>query len=131
MHVSNAQKLAAFLAAQPQVEKVHYPSLPDSPYYELAQKYFPKGAGSVFSIELKAGYEAARSFIDRAEIFSDLANVGDSKSLLVHPASTTHQQLDAAAQAACGIKPGTVRVSVGLENVEDLIAALQQALQGL
>jgi len=130
-YVSNAQKLAAFLAAQPQVEKVHYPGLPDSPYYALAQKYLPKGAGAVFSIELKNGYEAARRFIDKTEIFSDLANVGDSKSLLVHPASTTHQQLDAAAQAACGIKPGTVRVSVGLENADDLIADVKQALQGL
>jgi len=130
-YVSNAQKLAAFLAAQPQVEKVHYPGLPDSPYYALAQKYLPKGAGAVFSIELKNGYEAARRFIDKTEIFSNLANVGDSKSLLVHPASTTHQQLDAAAQAACGIKPGTVRVSVGLENADDLIADVKQALQGL
>ena len=105
--------------------------MPDSPYYALAQKYLPKGAGAVFSIELKNGYEAARRFIDKTEIFSDLANVGDSKSLLVHPASTTHQQLDAAAQAACGIKPGTVRVSVGLENADDLIADVKQALQGL
>lgn len=130
-HVSNAEKIAEFLEAQPQVEKVHYPALSSSPYYALGQKYFPRGTGSVFSLELKGGYEAARKFIDGAEIFSDLANVGDSKSLLVHPASTTHQQLSPEAQGACGIKPGTVRVSVGLENVDDLIAALAQALQGL
>ena len=101
---------------------------PSSPYCALAQKYFPKGTGSIFSFELAGGYEAARSFIDHAEIFSNLANVGDSKSLLVHPASTTHQQLSEEAQRACGITPGTVRISVGLENVNDLLADVEQAL---
>ena len=95
---------------------------------ELAQKYFPKGAGSIFSFELKGGYQAGRDFIDKTEIFSNLANVGDSKSLLIHPSSTTHQQLDAKAQEAAGITPGTVRISVGIENVDDLIADLEQAL---
>lgn len=127
-HVSNAQKIAAFLENHPKVAKVNYPSLPSSPYYELAKKYFPKGTGSIFSFELKDGYEAARKFIDSSDIFSDLANVGDSKSLLVHPASTTHQQLSAEAQKACGITPGTVRISVGLENVDDLLADLENAL---
>lgn len=110
------------------VAKVNYPSLPSSPYYQLAQKYFPKGAGSIFSFELKGGYQAGRDFIDKTEIFSNLANVGDSKSLLIHPSSTTHQQLDAKAQEAAGITPGTVRISVGIENVDDLIADLEQAL---
>ena len=127
-HVSNAEKVAAFLENHPKVSKVNYPSLPSSPYYELAKKYFPKGTGSIFSFELKDGYAAARKFIDSSDIFSDLANVGDSKSLLVHPASTTHQQLSEEAQRACGITPGTVRISVGLENVDDLLADLENAL---
>lgn len=130
-HVANAQKIAAYLESHPKVAKVNYPSLPSSPYYKLAQKYFPKGTGSIFSFELKDGYTAARKFIDNTEIFSDLANVGDSKSLLVHPASTTHQQLPAEAQAACGITPGTVRISVGLENVQDLLADIEQALANI
>lgn len=127
-HVANAQKVADFLENSPKVAKVNYPSLPSSPYYKLAQKYFPKGTGSIFSFELKDGFDAARKFIDNADIFSDLANVGDSKSLLVHPASTTHQQMDEEAQRACGITPGTVRISVGLENIEDLLTALENAL---
>lgn len=127
-HVANAQKIADFLENSPKVAKVNYPSLPSSPYYKLAQKYFPKGTGSIFSFELKDGFKAARKFIDSADIFSDLANVGDSKSLLVHPASTTHQQLSEEAQRACGITPGTVRISVGLENIEDLLEALDHAL---
>lgn len=127
-HVANAQKVADFLENSPKVAKVNYPSLPSSPYYKLAQKYFPKGTGSIFSFELKDGFTAARKFIDNADIFSDLANVGDSKSLLVHPASTTHQQMDEEAQRACGITPGTVRISVGLENIEDLLTALDNAL---
>lgn len=127
-HVANAQKIADFLENHPKVAKVNYPSLPSSPYYKLAQKYFPKGTGSIFSFELKDGYAAARKFIDNADIFSDLANVGDSKSLLVHPASTTHQQLSEEARRACGITPGTIRISVGLENIEDLLAAVEKAL---
>lgn len=127
-HVSNAQKVADFLENHPKVTKVNYPSLPSSPYYKLAQKYFPKGTGSIFSFELQGGQEAARRFIDAAQIFSDLANVGDSKSLLVHPASTTHQQLNDEALKAAGITSGTIRISVGLENVDDLLDDLKQAL---
>ena len=127
-HVSNAQKVAYFLENHPKVTKVNYPSLPSSPYYKLAQKYFPKGTGSIFSFELQGGREAARRFIDAAQIFSDLANVGDSKSLLVHPASTTHQQLNDEALKAAGITSGTIRISVGLENVDDLLDDLKQAL---
>ena len=127
-HVSNAQKVADFLENHPKVTKVNYPSLPSSPYYKLAQKYFPKGTGSIFSFELQGGREAARRFIDAAQIFSDLANVGDSKSLLVHPASTTHQQLNDEALKAAGITSGTIRISVGLENVDDFLDDLKQAL---
>lgn len=128
-HVSNAQKVADFLENHPKVTKVNYPSLPSSPYYKLAQKYFPKGTGSIFSFELQGGREAARRFIDAVQIFSDLANVGDSKSLLVHPASTTHQQLNDEALKAAGITSGTIRISVGLENVDDLLDDLKQALE--
>jgi len=127
-HVYNATKVAEYLEAHPKVAKVNYPCLKSSPYHKLQEKYLPKGAGSIFSIELKDGFEAARKFIDNLEIFSDLANVGDSKSLVVHPASTTHQQLDEAAQKAAGITPGTVRISVGIENVDDLLNDLEQAL---
>lgn len=127
-HVYNATKVAEYLEAHPKVAKVNYPGRKSSPYHKLQEKYLPKGAGSIFSIELKDGFEAARKFIDNLEIFSDLANVGDSKSLVVHPASTTHQQLDEAAQKAAGITPGTVRISVGIENVDDLLNDLEQAL---
>ena len=127
-HVYNATKVAEYLEAHPKVAKVNYPGLKSSPYHKLQKKYLPKGAGSIFSIELKDGFEAARKFIDNLEIFSDLANVGDSKSLVVHPASTTHQQLDEAAQKAAGITPRTVRISVGIENVDDLLNDLEQAL---
>lgn len=127
-HVYNATKVAEYLEAHPKVAKVNYPGLKSSPYHKLQEKYLPKGAGSIFSIELKDGFEATRKFIDNLEIFSDLANVGDSKSLVVHPASTTHQQLDEAAQKAAGITPGTVRISVGIENVDDLLNDLEQAL---
>ena len=127
-HVYNATKVAEYLEAHPKVAKVNYPGLKSSPYHKLQEKYLPKGAGSIFSIELKDGFEAARKFIDNLEIFSDLANVGDSKSLVVHPASTTHQQLDEAGQKAAGITPGTVRISVGIENVDDLLNDLEQAL---
>lgn len=127
-HVSNAQKVAEFLEKHPKVAHVNYPGLASSPYHALQQKYLPLGAGSIFSFEVKGGFQTARSFIDHLDIFSDLANVGDSKSLVVHPSSTTHQQLDEAAQRAAGITPGTVRLSVGLENIDDLLADLEQSL---
>ena len=127
-HVYNAQKLAEYLENHPKVAKVNYPGLTSSPYHALQQKYLPKGAGSIFSIELKDGEKAARGFIDNLEIFSDLANVGDSKSLVVHPSSTTHQQLDKEAQERAGITPGTVRISVGIENIEDLLSDVENSL---
>ena len=127
-HVYNATKVAEYLEAHPKVAKVNYPGLKSSPYHKLQEKYLPKGAGSIFSIELKDGFEAARKFIDNLEIFSDLANVGDSKTVIGLSASATHQQLDEAAQKAAGITPGTVRISVGIENVDDLLNDLEQAL---
>ena len=127
-HVENARKITDFLSKHPKVAWVNYPELPGNKYKDLAEKYFPKGVGAVFTFGIKGGKEAGVKFVDALEIFSNLANVGDSKSLLIHPSSTTHQQLDAKAQEAAGITPGTVRISVGIENVDDLIADLEQAL---
>jgi O-acetylhomoserine (thiol)-lyase len=129
-HVENAIAIAQYLEEHPQVEWVRYPSLPSSPYYALAQKYLPKGAGAVFSFGLKGGYEAGRGLIDRMKLFSHLANVGDARSLVIHPASTTHQQLSAHQQKAAGVEPEMVRLSIGLEDAEDLIWDLDQALAG-
>lgn len=128
-HVENARKIAAFLENHRQVANVNYPSLPSSPYNALAKKYFPKGTGSIFSFELKEGRRAARAFIDATHIFSNLANVGDSKSLLIHPASTTHAQLNEEQLKAAGITAGTIRISVGIENADDLLDDLEQALR--
>ena len=110
------------------VEWVKYASLRSSPYYSLAEKYTPKGAGAVFSFGVKGGYGAGKKFIDDLKIFSHLANVGDARSLVIHPASTTHQQLGLAEQEAAGVTPELVRLSVGLEDVEDLIWDIDQAL---
>ncbi|MBF7095268.1 O-acetylhomoserine aminocarboxypropyltransferase/cysteine synthase [Streptococcus sp. HF-1907] len=127
-HVENTKKIAAYLEEHPKVTKVNYASLPSSPYYELAQKYLPKGASSIFTFNVAGGAEAARKVIDSLEIFSDLANVADAKSLVVHPATTTHGQMNEEDLRACGIEPEQIRVSIGLENVNDLIADLSQAL---
>ena len=105
-----------------------YASLPSSPYFELARKYTPKGAGAVFSFGIKGGYEAGKAFINKLKIFSHLANVGDARSLVIHPASTTHQQLAEVEQQAAGVTPELVRLSIGLEDIEDLIWDLDQAL---
>lgn len=128
-HIENTKKIVDFLANHPKVEKVNYPSLPSSPYYDLAQKYFPKGAGSIFTFHIKGGQEEAHKFIDNLEIFSDLANVADAKSLVVHPATTTHQQLSEEDLKACGVTRNQIRVSVGLENADDLIEDLCLALE--
>lgn len=128
-HIENTKKIVDFLAKHPKVEKVNYPSLPSSPYYDLAQKYFPKGAGSIFTFHIKGGQEEAHKFIDNLEIFSDLANVADAKSLVVHPATTTHQQLSEEDLKACGVTRNQIRVSVGLENADDLIEDLRLALE--
>ena len=127
-HVENALKVAAYLSRHPKVERVNHPALPDSPYHALYTRYFPKGAGSIFTLELRGGAEEAVAFVDRLRIFSLLANVADVKSLVIHPASTTHSQLSQEQLLDTGIKPQTVRLSVGTEHIDDLLADLEQAL---
>ena len=126
-HVSNALTIVDYLSKHPQVEAVHHPSLPTEPSHKLYQKYFPHGAGSIFTFEIKGAADTAKKFIDNLAIFSLLANVADVKSLAIHPASTTHSQLSDAELLEQGIKPNTIRLSIGIENVEDLIAALDAA----
>lgn len=127
-HVENALKVVAFLQAHTKVQQVNHPSLPGHPDHVLYQRYFPKGAGSIFTFSLAGGREEAFRFIDRLEIFSLLANVADAKSLVIHPASTTHSQLTAQELVEQGISEGTVRLSVGIEHIDDLLADLEQAL---
>ena len=127
-HVSNALAVVEFLAKHPKVERVNHPSLPTSPSHELYKRYFPKGGGSIFTFEVKGGADEARAFIDRLQVFSLLANVADAKSLVIHPASTTHGQLTEAELAETGILPNTVRLSIGIEHVDDIIEDLAQAL---
>jgi O-acetylhomoserine (thiol)-lyase len=127
-HVSNALAVAQHLEAHPGVNWVKYPSLPSSPYYSLAQKYLPKGAGAVFSFGIQGGYEAGVKFINSLKLFSHLANVGDARSLVIHPASTTHQQLSLVEQKAAGVEPDMIRLSIGIEDVEDILWDLDQAL---
>lgn len=128
-HVENAQKVAEFLESHPKIAWVSYPGLKSSKYYDLGQKYFPKGASAIFTVGLKGGAQAGKKLIDETKIFSLLANVGDAKSLIIHPASTTHSQLSEEELAAAGIKPEAVRLSVGIENIDDLINDLAQALE--
>lgn len=127
-HVENAKRVAEFLLNHPLVTWVNYPSLKGNKYYELAQKYLPKGSGSIFTFGIKGGVEAGKKFIDSLEIFSLLANVADAKSLVIHPASTTHAQLSEEDQKSAGVTPDMVRLSIGIEDVEDLIYDLDQAL---
>ncbi len=127
-HLENAYTIAQHLERHRSVAWVKYASLPSSPYHVLAQKYTPEGAGAVFSFGLKGGFEAGKKFINKLKIFSHLANVGDSRSLVIHPASTTHQQLGLAEQEAAGVTPELVRLSIGLEDLEDLVWDLDQAL---
>ncbi|MDW8130472.1 MAG: O-acetylhomoserine aminocarboxypropyltransferase [Bryobacterales bacterium] len=127
-HVANAMAVAQFLEKHELVSWVNYPSLPSSPYYELAKRYLPKGAGAVFSFGIKGGYEAGKKFIDSVKLFSHLANVGDARSLVIHPASTTHQQLSLSEQQAAGVTPDMIRVSIGLEDLDDILWDLDQAL---
>lgn len=127
-HVENALKAAHFLDQHELVAWVNYPGLPNSPYYNLTQKYLPKGPGSIFTFGIKGGREEGKKFINNLELFSHLANVGDSKSLVIHPASTTHQQLDETAQKEAGVSPDMIRISIGLETIDDLLADLDQAL---
>ena len=128
-HVQNALNVVEYLTRHPKVLRVNHPSLPEHPDYELYKKYFLQGGGSVFTFELDGGQEAAFRFIDTLRIFSLLANVADAKSLVIHPASTTHSQMNAAELAGSGITPGTVRLSIGLEHVDDLLADLEYAFE--
>ena len=130
-HVQNALKVVEFLANHPKVERVNHPSLPGNRYHALYQKYFPQGGISIFTFEVKGGAQQARGFIDRLQIFSLLANVADVKSLVIHPASTTHSQLNEQELLEQGIRPNTVRLSIGTEHIDDLLADLAQALEGV
>jgi O-acetylhomoserine (thiol)-lyase len=130
-HVSNAQAVAEFLQSHPGVARVSYPGLKDSPHHALAEKYLPGGAGAVFCFDLPGGREHGHRFIESLSLFSHLANVGDAKSLVIHPASTTHRQLSDDELANAGISPGTVRLSIGIEAADDLIWDLRQGLDAL
>lgn len=127
-HVANAHTIAQFLTTHPAVAQVNYPGLADSPYHALAEKYLPKGPGSVFTLSLKGGDAVGRKLVSAVELFSHLANIGDAKSLILHPASTTHNQLTRDQKTAAGAGPDIVRLSIGLETAKDLIADLDQAL---
>ncbi|MCC6437486.1 MAG: bifunctional o-acetylhomoserine/o-acetylserine sulfhydrylase [Acidimicrobiales bacterium] len=124
-HVANAQKVAEFLAGRDEVAQVLYAGLPSSPYHAKAQKYLPRGAGSVLAFEIKGGAEAGQRFADALELHSNLANIGDVRSLVIHPASTTHSQLTPEEMAASGVTPGMIRLSVGIESIEDILADLE------
>lgn len=130
-HVSNALKIVDYLSKHPQVEAVHHPSLPTEPSHELYKKYLPNGGGSIFTFEIKGDAKTAQDFIDHLSIFSLLANVADVKSLVIHPATTTHSQCTKEELLDQGIKPNTIRLSIGIEKVEDLIAALDAAFEAI
>src|SRR5215831_18815628 len=127
-HVQNAMAIAQWLHEHRFVSWVSYPGLPDSPYYECAKKYLPKGSGAIFTFGIKGGRAAGRRFIEAVKLHSHLANVGDAKSLVIHPGSTTHQQLTDEEQVAAGLSPDMIRISIGLENLDDLLWDLDQAL---
>ena len=129
-HVENALKVVSYLQTQPKVLKINHPALPDSPYHALYKRYFPKGGGSIFTLEVGSADEA-RHFIDALTLFSQLANVADVKSLAIHPASTTHSQMSAEELLSSGIKPGTVRLSIGTEHIDDIIADLDTAFAAI
>ena len=130
-HAENAKKVVEFLSKHPQVEKVNHPSLPDHPDHTLYQKYFPNGGASIFTFEIKGGVEEAHKFIDSLEIFSLLANVADVKSLVIHPATTTHSQLTEEELADQGIKQNTIRLSIGTEHIDDIIADLERGFNAV
>ncbi|MEG6501706.1 PLP-dependent transferase, partial [Desulfovibrio sp. 1214_IL3152] len=130
-HVQNALAVVRHLNEHPKVETVNHPSLPHSTSHALYKRYFPHGGGSIFTIEIKGGAKEARAFIDRLRIFSLLANVADAKSLVIHPASTTHSQMTEQELASTGIRPNTVRLSIGIEHIDDILADLDQALAAL
>lgn len=130
-HVENTKKVLEFLVNHPQVESVNHPSLPNSPYKALYDKYFPNGGGSIFTFEIKGTEEDAKKFIDNLQVFSLLANVADVKSLAIHPASTTHSQLNEQELAEQGIKPNTIRLSIGTEHIDDILFDLQEAFEAI
>lgn len=130
-HVQNALKVVKYLAAHPKVERVNHPSLPGHPDHALYERYFPQGGGSIFTFEIKGGQAAAHAFIDHLEIFSLLANVADVKSLVIHPATTTHSQLSEQELLDQGIKPGTIRLSIGTEHIDDILADLEKGFAAL
>ena len=130
-HVQNTEKVVEFLSNHPQVEKVNHPSLPDHPQHDLYEKYFKNGGGSIFTFEIKGGVKEAHKFIDSLKIFSLLANVADVKSLVIHPATTTHSQLNEQELAEQGIKPNTIRLSIGTEHIDDIIADLQNGFDAV
>ena len=127
-HVQNAQAVAKWLEASDDIDSVNYASLPSSPWHDAANKYAPRGVGAVLSFELKGGVEAGRALVDNVKLFSHLANIGDVRSLIIHPASTTHSQLTPEQQLTAGVTPGLVRLSIGLENIDDIIADLSTGL---
>ena len=127
-HVQNTQDIAQWLESHPDVASVNYSGLPSSPWYAAANKYAPRGVGAVISFELKGGMLAGRELVNNLSLFSHLANIGDVRSLVIHPASTTHSQLSPEAQLAGGVTPGLVRLSVGLENIDDIKADLEVGL---
>ena len=129
--MENSLKIVEYLNKHPQVEAVHHPSLASEPSHKLYKKYFPNGGGSIFTFEIKGDAKKAQKFIDNLAIFSLLANVADVKSLVIHPASTTHSQLSAEELLDQGIKPNTIRLSIGIEDVNDLIAALDEAFKAV
>ena len=129
-HVENTKQVLAYLTNHPKVERVNHPSLPDSGYQELYNRYFPNGAGSIFTFEIKGGAEEAKAFIDRLQLFSLLANVADVKSLVIHPASTTHSQMTEEELLHSGIKPNTIRLSIGTEHIDDILEDLESAFKG-
>jgi O-acetylhomoserine (thiol)-lyase len=128
-HIDNTRQMVSFLEEHKAVEWVSYPELPSHPDHELAKQLLPKGSGAVFSFAVKGGREAGQTFIERLELCSHLANVGDAKTLVIHPASTTHHRMDAKALEAAGISEGLIRISVGIENIDDLIADISRGLR--
>jgi O-acetylhomoserine (thiol)-lyase len=129
-HSENALKVARFLQNHEQVEWVNYPGLETGAYYDLAKKYLPNGAGALVTFGIKGGFEAGKNFINSVKLFSLVANIGDAKSLVIHPASTTHSQLTQEEQATTGVTPELIRLSIGIEDVRDILADLDAALRG-
>ena len=128
-HVQNTKEIANWLEQHPSVSKVNYAGLTSSPWHDLAKKYAPNGSGSVLSFELKGGVEAGKKFVESLKLFSHVANIGDVRSLVIHPATTTHSQLSPEEQIEAGVTPGLVRLSLGLENIDDIKSDLQAGFE--